>query len=100
MAGEVLYPSQGLFFFKMRDSKLLSAIFQAYNDWLGEFCAAYPDRLKGVAMVNVDDVADGVLELERATQLGLVGAISPSIRRRHGGTTARSTSLSGPPPRT
>ena len=86
VAGEVLYPSQGLFFFKMRDSKLLSAIFQAYNDWLGEFCAAYPDRLKGVAMVNVDDVADGVLELERATQLGLVGAMIteyPAEARRY-----------------
>src|SRR5246127_447907 len=34
VAGEVLYPSQGLFYFKVADSLLMSAIFRAYNDWL------------------------------------------------------------------
>src|SRR5207244_10983382 len=31
IAGEVLYPSQGLFYFKVADPPLLSAIFRAYN---------------------------------------------------------------------
>src|SRR5262249_53233276 len=60
VAGEVLYPSQGLFYFKVGDPALLSAVFRAYNDWLAEFCRVDPDRLKGIAMVNVDDVADGI----------------------------------------
>ncbi|HYR40990.1 MAG TPA: amidohydrolase, partial [Methylomirabilota bacterium] len=30
VAGEVLYPSQGLFYFKVTDSPLMSAIFRAY----------------------------------------------------------------------
>ena len=34
VAGEVLYPSQGLFYFKVADTALMSAIFRAYNDWL------------------------------------------------------------------
>ena len=38
VAGEVLYPSQGLFYFRVKDSALMSAIFRAYNDWLAEFC--------------------------------------------------------------
>ena len=75
VSAEVLYPSQGLFLFKVRDSQLLSAIFRAYNNWLAEFCATSPHRLKGIAMVNVDDVKDGVRELERTAQMGLVGAM-------------------------
>jgi predicted TIM-barrel fold metal-dependent hydrolase len=75
VAGEVLYPSQGLFYFKLADTPLMSAIFRAYNDWLAEFCRTDPARLKGIAMINLDDVQDGIKELERATRLGLSGAM-------------------------
>jgi predicted TIM-barrel fold metal-dependent hydrolase len=75
VAGEVLYPSQGLFYFKVADTALMSAIFRAYNDWLAEFCRADPARLKGVAMINLDDVEDGIRELERTARLGLRGAM-------------------------
>jgi predicted TIM-barrel fold metal-dependent hydrolase len=75
VAGEVLYPSQGLFYFKVADTALMSAIFRAYNDWLAEFCRADPARLKGIAMINLDDVQDAIKELERAARLGLCGAM-------------------------
>ena len=75
VAGEVLYPSQGLFYFRIADSVLMSAIFRAYNDWLAEFCRTDPSRLKGIAMVNLDNVAEGIKELERAARLGLAGAM-------------------------
>ena len=75
ISGEVLYPSQGLFYYKVADSELMSAIFRAYNDWLVDFCATNPDQLKGIAMVNLDDVEDGVRELERTAKKGLVGAM-------------------------
>jgi len=75
VAGEVLYPSQGLFYFKIPDSALMSAIFRAYNEWLAEFCRTDPARLKGIAMVNVDDVAEGVREVERAARMGFAGAM-------------------------
>ena len=45
VAGEILYPSQGLFYFKVADPPLMSAIFRAYNDWLAEFCRTDPARL-------------------------------------------------------
>ncbi|MGH7044907.1 MAG: amidohydrolase family protein [Stellaceae bacterium] len=86
VAGEVLYPSQGLFYFKVADGALMSAIFRAYNDWLAEFCRTDPARLKGVAMINLDDVGDGVKELERAARLGLSGAMIteyPAEERRY-----------------
>ena len=60
VAGEVLYPSQGLFYFKVADTLLMSAIFRAYNDWLAEFCRTDPTRLKGIAMINLDNVQDGI----------------------------------------
>ncbi len=75
VSGEILYPSQGLFYFRIADGALMSAIFRAYNDWLAEFCASDPSRLKGIAMINLDDVGDGVRELERAAKLGLAGAM-------------------------
>lgn len=75
VSGEVLYPSQGLFYFKIQDPELMSAVFRAYNDWLAEFCATNPEHLKGVAMVNLDDVGEGVAELERVAKLGLAGAM-------------------------
>ena len=75
VAGEVLYPSQGLFYFRVTDTPLMSAIFRAYNDWLAEFCRRDPSRLKGIAMINLDDVQDGIRELERAARLGLSGAM-------------------------
>ena len=77
VSGEVLYPSQGLFYFKIADSELLSAVFRAYNDWLSEFCRTNPDRLKGMAMISLDDVQGGIKELERSAKLGLVGAMIP-----------------------
>jgi predicted TIM-barrel fold metal-dependent hydrolase len=75
VAGEVLYPSQGLFYFKVADAALMSAIFRAYNDWLAEFCRTDPARLKGIAMINLDDVQDGIKELQRTARLGLSGAM-------------------------
>jgi predicted TIM-barrel fold metal-dependent hydrolase len=83
VAGEVLYPSQGLFYFRVTDTPLMSAIFRAYNDWLAEFCRRDPARLKGIAMINLDDVQDGIRELERAARLGLAGAMITEYPLEH-----------------
>jgi predicted TIM-barrel fold metal-dependent hydrolase len=69
LADQVLYPSQGLFYFKVADTPLMSATFRAYNDWLADFCHTDPTRLKGIAMNNLDDVPDAAKELERAARL-------------------------------
>jgi predicted TIM-barrel fold metal-dependent hydrolase len=75
--GACLQPSQGLFWYRIPDSELLSAICRSYNDWMADLCKPYPDRLKGIAMLNVDDVDEACEELERCVQLGLVGAFIP-----------------------
>jgi len=66
----------------------MSAIFRAYNDWLAEFCRTDPARLKGIATINLDDVEDGIKELELAARLGLSGAMIteyPLEHRRYDG---------------
>jgi len=83
VAGEVLYPSQGLFYFKVADSALMSAIFRAYNDWLADFCSTDPTRLKGIAMINLDDVGEATKELERAAARGFAGAMITEYPLEH-----------------
>jgi predicted TIM-barrel fold metal-dependent hydrolase len=75
--GSCLQPSQGLFWYRVPDSELLSEVCRVYNDWITDFCKPYPERLKGIAMLNVDDVDEACLELERIKKLGLVGAFIP-----------------------
>ena len=66
----MLYPTQGLFLYSVPDSALLTALCRAYNDWSAEFCQPFPQRIKGIAMLNVDDVPESVRELERCAKLG------------------------------
>ena len=73
----ILYPTAGLQLYKMPDSELLSAIFRTYNDWLAEFCQASPKRLKGVAMLNIDDVKQAAADLAHRANQGFVGAMIP-----------------------
>jgi predicted TIM-barrel fold metal-dependent hydrolase len=75
--GSCLQPSQGLFWYRVPDSELLSEVCRVYNDWITDFCKPYPERLKGIAMLNVDDVDEACQELERSKKLGLVGAFIP-----------------------
>jgi predicted TIM-barrel fold metal-dependent hydrolase len=83
--GEVLYPSMGLSLFMVPDSAFQAAIFRAYNDWLAEFCNTNPQRLKGLAMISLDNIQDGINELERTAKMGLCGAMiaeyPPEARR-------------------
>ena len=72
----IIYPSVGLDLYQnIPDSDLLTEIFRIYNDWLAEFCGAFPDRLSGVACINIDEIEPGVKELERCAKMGLGGAM-------------------------
>ena len=71
----IIFPTVGLLLYSVPDSDLVTVMFRTYNDWLAEWCRAYPDRLKGVAALNVDDVPSAVKELERCAKMGLVGGL-------------------------
>jgi hypothetical protein len=69
----------GLAAANIADPGLANAICRAYNDWLAEFCAREPTRLKGVALLPLQDVGLAVAELERATgKLAMPTAMLPT----------------------
>lgn len=71
----VLYPTLAFFFPELRDPELHAALCRAYNDWLADYCRAAPERLIGVALLPLEDVAASIRELERCTErLGFRGA--------------------------
>ena len=88
LAGQVFYPSQGLFYFKVADTPLMSAIFRAYNDWLADFCRTDPARLKGIAMINLADVQDGDRGAGAPPAWAWPARRSPSIHSSIGVTTS------------
>jgi uncharacterized protein len=78
----VNFPSGILSLPQVIDSAMALAITRAYHDWLSEYCAAAPHRLKGVAVVAAQDVGAGVAELERCVKdYGFVGAfVAPNFQ--------------------
>ena len=59
----------------VEDPGLAAAISRVYNDWLAGYCASSPERLKGVAMVPLQDPPAAAAELGRAVGMGMVGAL-------------------------
>ncbi len=74
---DVIFPTCGLHVYSIPDGELLSAVCRAYNDYVAEFCAGHLDRIRGIAMINLDDIEEGTRELRRAAKLGTAGAMIP-----------------------
>jgi predicted TIM-barrel fold metal-dependent hydrolase len=77
--GSVIYPSQGLVLYAVPVEDVVTEAMRIYNDWLADFCSEDTGRLKGVAMLNLDDVPAAVAELERCRARGLSGAMIPVV---------------------
>ena len=79
IAGEVIFPTLGARIYGVIDGPLRQACFRAGNDWLvRDFCAADPNRFKGMALLDPDDVPGAVAELERCVKAGLAGGMIPT----------------------
>ena len=79
----ILYPTIGFgVYHQIPDTDFLTAVLSAYNDFAAEFCSAHPERLKAIAMLNIDDVQTGVKEMERCAKLGFVGVSIPAYNAR------------------
>ena len=72
---ELLYTTFGLILFAIKDQDFQFACFQAFNDWLANFCASFPNRLFGAAMIPTEPIARGVREMERCAKMGLKAAM-------------------------
>ena len=78
----IVYPTTVFMLYGVPDGELVDSICRSYNDWVGEFCGAIPKRIKGIAMINTDDVQVGIKELERCAKMGHIGAmiaVYPSV---------------------
>jgi predicted TIM-barrel fold metal-dependent hydrolase len=81
VAGAVLFPSNAHQAYRCIDGDLLAAVARTYNDWVLEFCATHPGRLKAVAMLDVGDVSAAIVEMERAVSGGAAGVLIPVLPR-------------------
>jgi predicted TIM-barrel fold metal-dependent hydrolase len=75
----VLYPTEGLAYGQVSFVDWAVAYARGYNDWLYEKYLKFSPKLKGVALIPMQDVPSAVAELRRAVkELGMLGAMLPS----------------------
>ena len=74
VTAEVMYTTLGMPLFGMNDLELQAACFRVYNDFVKEYCSGAPQRLYGVCLVPLTDIAQAVKELERCGANGFRGA--------------------------
>ena len=75
---EVLYPSVLFNVYQIEDVDIVNATFAAYNDWTADYCASAPNRLFGLACIQLRDLDSAIAEMERAKELGHVGVCIPA----------------------
>jgi predicted TIM-barrel fold metal-dependent hydrolase len=83
--GGVVFPSSTLACFGVRSTELLDEILRVYNDWIEEFAAQAPARIKPVGLLNPDDVGRAVLATENLKARGFAGVMLP-VRAEDGHT--------------
>ena len=75
----VLYPTWGLAMGNISMPDWACAVAHAYNSWLYDRYLKDNPRLKGMALLPLQDPREAVKELRRAvTELGMLGAMLPS----------------------
>ena len=70
VAAEVIYPTVGMILCNHRDFDYKKACFDAYNLWIGEYCAAHPTRLIGTGQTAMRSVEEGISDLRKMKDLG------------------------------
>jgi len=77
VAAEILYPTVGMMLCNHPDFDYKHACFAAYNEWIGEYASAHPERLLGVGQTAMRSVEDGIRDLQSIKALGLRGVMMP-----------------------
>ena len=78
----VLYPTNGLGIGWIREPDFAVALCRAYNDFFHDEFTSKSPRLKGVALLPLQEPAEAVKELRRARERGFVGAMLPAVGLR------------------
>lgn len=75
----VVYPTAGLGVGRLVDEEWAIAACQAWNSWLYDHFLHVTDRVKGVALIPVQDPQAAAREMERGvTELGMLGGVLPT----------------------
>src|SRR5919112_1514361 len=65
-----------VFWRNIAHDEVYKAVIRGYNDWLGEeYCAVAPDRLIGMGVIPITNVAGAIAEMEHCKKLGLKGVL-------------------------
>lgn len=76
----VLFPTLGLSHGLIQDADWACALAKAYNNWLHDVYLKSSARLRGVALLPVQDPQESAAELRRCvTELNMVGGLLPAV---------------------
>jgi predicted TIM-barrel fold metal-dependent hydrolase len=76
----VLYPTLGLSHGLIQEADWACALSRAYNSWLHARFMKADGRLKGIALLPIQDPEEAAKELRRCVnELGMVGGLMPAV---------------------
>ncbi len=78
----VLYPTQGLGIYAIRNDEIRQATCHAFNTYIAHEFREFADRLTPVAAVPMHTPAEAIAELEHVKELGLKAIVMGSVIRR------------------
>jgi predicted TIM-barrel fold metal-dependent hydrolase len=78
----VLYPTQGLGIYAIRNDETRRATYYAFNTYIADAFHEFADRLTPAAAIPMNTPAEAIAELEHVKQLGLKAIVMGSIIRR------------------
>ncbi len=79
IAAEILFPTLALRLCQHSDGDYKRACFEAYNQWLQEYCSAAPGRLFGIGLTAVTSVDEAIQDVQQAKERGFVGILLPGF---------------------
>ena len=63
---------------RLKDDQAATELMRIYNEWLGDFCASYPERFAGLACIPNHDIDAAVEEIHRVAKRGQVRGVEIS----------------------
>jgi predicted TIM-barrel fold metal-dependent hydrolase len=80
----VIYPTCLLIRPLSTDVAFEAALCRSYNSWMTHVCAADPDALKWVAVIDMNDPEAAATEIHRCKGIGAVGVMLPGMNGTEG----------------
>lgn len=74
---EIIYPTVGMVLCNHKDIDYKKACFDAYNQWIAEYCSEDPKRLIGCGQTAMRTPEEGIEDLRAIKSLGLGGVMMP-----------------------